>query len=308
MSDQATSEATTKCICSEVSRAGQPPSVSPACPTTNPYGPAVVRANRSARQAEAEGLLTSGTYGHTSSTSLESAVLTDSLVSRYRALTASLGSTLYELTWKVRVTPSGALIFAQRASAPRTSVSACIGWPTPCQQDGPNGGPAQGIDRLPGAAGLTGWATPAARDWRDGRASEETMGRNARPLNEQAVMLSGWPTPEATEAHPGSRGASEHRIATRAAAGRQLSMTEFVTHQTLNGPARLTASGQVLTGSSAGMENGGQLAPDLPRWLLAFPTAWDDCAAMVTRSTSSKRRSSSVPRSAADSTRSDGDA
>jgi len=29
------------------------------------------------------------------------------------------------------------------------------GWPTPCTQDGPNGGPAQGNDRLPGAAGST---------------------------------------------------------------------------------------------------------------------------------------------------------
>ena len=39
------------------------------------------------------------------------------------------------------------------------------------------------------------WATPASRDWRDGRASEETMEKNARPLNEQAVSLAPWPTP-----------------------------------------------------------------------------------------------------------------
>ena len=31
------------------------------------------------------------------------------------------------------------------------------------------------------------WATPAARDWRSGKASGETMERNARPLNEQVV-------------------------------------------------------------------------------------------------------------------------
>ena len=43
------------------------------------------------------------------------------------------------------------------------------GWPTPCQQDGPNGVPSQGSDRLPGAAALAGWATPQAeldRKWR----------------------------------------------------------------------------------------------------------------------------------------------
>lgn len=40
------------------------------------------------------------------------------------------------------------------------------------------------------------WATPSARDWRDGRASDATMDRNSRPLNEQAVMS--WPTPRAS--------------------------------------------------------------------------------------------------------------
>ena len=37
---------------------------------------------------------------------------------------------------------------------------------------------------------LTGqaiWATPTARDFRSGKASEETMNRNSRPLNEQAT-------------------------------------------------------------------------------------------------------------------------
>ena len=38
-------------------------------------------------------------------------------------------------------------------------------------------------------ASLASWATPAARDWCDGRASEATMEKNARSLNEQAVQL-----------------------------------------------------------------------------------------------------------------------
>jgi hypothetical protein len=53
----------------------------------------------------------------------------------------------------------------------------------------------------------SGWATPAAQDWRDGRASEETMAGNARPLNEQAVMLAGWATPRANKwGEPDSHG------------------------------------------------------------------------------------------------------
>ena len=42
---------------------------------------------------------------------------------------------------------------------------------------------------------MSGWGTPAARDWKNGQASDETMDRNARPLNEQAVKLAGWPSP-----------------------------------------------------------------------------------------------------------------
>jgi hypothetical protein len=74
-------------------------------------GPVLVRASLSARQAKELGLLTSGTYGQHSSISLASAILQSSLENKLRARTQIFGSTLYKLTWKPWVTPSGAIAF-----------------------------------------------------------------------------------------------------------------------------------------------------------------------------------------------------
>lgn len=197
MYDQKTSEDIHSVTSSRALEAGHMRYASLGGLTIDQYSVEVAPANLSARQAEALGLLTSGISGHTSITSLASANLQSSLVSKLRLLLATGGSTLFRLTWRDRDTPSGRRICALRASAHRTSDSACGGWPTPITNDavgsthcyGPNGGPAQGTDRLPSAAAP--WATPTSRDWRSGLASPETMDRNARPLNEQAVQALG---------------------------------------------------------------------------------------------------------------------
>lgn len=311
------------------SACGPTPCALPGGLTAVLFGQVLAPANLSARQAKALGLMTSGTFGPPGSTSSDSAALQASLVNRFQALTHGLGSTLYCLTWKPLVTPAGRSLSLLRASVRRTSASASTGWPAPCAQDGPKGGPGQGSDRLPGAAALAAWpaptaadasrgakdarpwdtgrplnqiaalaawATPAARDHRFANAkpwAERGGGKKGEQLNNQAVHLAGWGTPSAQE----FAGNPEASIARKRALGIGQSCTILSQQVRLAGPARLTVSGEMLTGSFAGMENGGQLNPAHSRWLMGLPAAWDDCAPTVTPSTRKRpARSSKRPK------------
>lgn len=120
------------------------------------YGPDLARANLSARQAKALGLLTSGTYGRTSSTSSASAALQSSMESKLQAATQILGSTLYAMTWKPWITPSGRSRFRLRASVLPTQENGRTGWPTPtCQANSHCYGPRKTIQlKTYGAARL----------------------------------------------------------------------------------------------------------------------------------------------------------
>ena len=191
--------------------AGATPSASPAGLTMDPAGLAPVRASLSARQAKEQGLMTSGTYGPRSSTSPNSANLRLSLESKLPARLDSRGSTLFKLTWKRRVTPQGQSIYALRASGRRTSVSVYSGVPTPCGQDGPNGGPGQGTDRLPGAAALAAVPSPCTPN--GGRSmSIEKMDATGKTLDgrkhtaslEHVAKFSSVPTPTGAPDSPAS--------------------------------------------------------------------------------------------------------
>lgn len=102
------------------------------------------------------------------------------------------------------------------------------------------------LDQLPRQAALAGWNTPAASDGNGGK----------RPHPETSM----------TGLHPGGRKVNMG-LASQAHIG-------FINTQ----PARLTASGEMLTGSTAGMAAGGQLRPEFSRWLMGLPYEWDLCA------------------------------
>lgn len=128
------------------------------------------------------------------------------------------------------------------------------------------------------AATLAAWPTPTSSLADKGvRSTEggirEAM-RNHGPDLAAVACLASWPTPCARDHFPAH---TPEYIAEKKAQGHGMANLNDVA-QLASGPARLTASGELLIGSSAGMESGGQLSPSHSRWLMGLPRVWDLCA------------------------------
>lgn len=220
------------------------------------------------------------------------------LLPKIGAKAAALGSTLYTLTWKTRTTPAGQSVPALRGSTRRatdgdsTSPSSdAAGWPTPAalaesrletlenwrrrakqaKENNPNLGGLHLPLRI--AAQLASWPTPTVHDTKGTdhkRYTEEGIAPGRSQALQNASQLAAWPTPCATDMNSAYKGG-------RIRDGKwSTSRLNDVTQ--LTGPARWTATGELLIDAATQASPNGHLDPAHSRWLMGLPSAWSACA------------------------------
>ncbi len=308
------------------------PSVPPAGPTTDLCGRAVAPVSRSPARGRVKVLPMSGISGPSGSGLSRSADLQRSLESRLKARLAGRGSTLYTLTWKEQVTPSGLRYSALRASVPRTSGTGSTGWPTPqagtpaqagYNEAGNTDSARRTVMLLTGHAPpseahrMSGWPTPKAEDAESTGFSAKRLAIGKIPDNLHSatkLLTVGWATPHASDHRPGheSRMMDTSRInlndQSMQAGWATPSTRDYRTpnHRTyaergggqkgeqLNNQSAHLIPGAALNGSIAATAKSGLLNPRFSAWLQGIPPEWNECAPNSSRSLRAGRATSAA--------------
>ncbi len=244
------------------------------------YGLAPAHANPSPSPESSEGSETTVTYGPSSRLSSASARLQSCLENRLRPRLR--GSPECEVIWKKWITPWGAVLSKPRARVRRSSGIVFGLWPSAQARDGfPAHKPEYVAEKRALGHGMSNlndyvvnfalWPQSAARDWKNSKASQETLERNSRPCNE--VVFSCW---SALRASDGEKGGPRMSFG---AGGSPLPSQVFQTERSL---------------SVVPMESsGGCLHPEFAGWEMGYSPEWLSCADSGTQSIPRSRRSGS---------------
>ncbi|GBQ68015.1 hypothetical protein AA0521_1130 [Komagataeibacter intermedius NRIC 0521] len=143
-------------------------------------------------------------------------------------------------------------------------------------------------------AQLSGWPTPTKGNADGSQMAKDASPTGRRPDGSKATVslnhiasLTGRPTPT-TRDHKDGRECQN--VPTNSLLGREVWKADQ--------PIRITASGQMLTGSDVGMASSGQLNPEFSLWLMGFPAVWASCGVRAMQSSRKSRRPSSKNSSA----------